>query len=1078
MVVKHYPLLTQARSSKLVKTICLAASALVLASPAYAGNALEGSPLQAPEASQVAVAQARTTKKVVGAITDSKTGEPLVGANVLIKGTTPPRGTTTDLDGRFEIEVSASDVLVISSLGYTNKEIKIGNQRVLSITLAEDAKLLGDVVITAFGTGQKKETLVGSIQSVRPSDFKMPVANLSSAFAGRLAGVIAYQRSGEPGSNGADFYVRGVSTMSGAVNPLIILDGVEISQGDLNALDPEVIESFSVLKDATTSAMYGTRGANGVLIIKTRSGADLDKPIIGVRLEGYINTPVRVPKIANATTFMRMFNESLRGLGVADAPYSEEKIRNTELGTDPYLYPNVDWYSELFKTSTFNQRANFNLRGGTNKITYFMNLNAIHETGMLRGRSKDFFSFDNNIDVWRYAFQNNIDFNISKDAKIGLNLNVQLNDNRGPVTAADGGGGIDKMFDAVMQNNAVDAPIMYPSYGDDWYHWGNATMGSTPIVNPLAVATAGYKDSFASTVVANLTYDQKLDFIVKGLSFKGLMSFKNWSMTTNSRHQGYNAYMLTGTSVDAKGNTIYEQSASNPVKPVLNSKSSRAGDRRFYLQGYFDYNRSFGDHNISAMLLYNQDEYNNSVINNDDLIASLPKRKMGFAARLTYDYARRYILELSAGYNGSENFAEGHRWGLFPAVGASWNVSQEKFWKPLSKVISSFKLRGSYGLVGNDQIGGARFIYMPIVSLNNTPPYTTGYDGVRNVDWKGPTYSRLANNAITWEVGAKLNVGADIRLFDMINLTIDGFNEIRSNIFQQKQTIPNSFGTADTKIYGNYAKVKSWGFDGAIDFGKEFSKDFSMQFRGTFTYARNRVLEYDEAPGLRPALRRVGHSIHSIWGYQADGLYIDQADIAANPASTLGNIAIAPGDIKYVDQPATDGTYDNQITADDRIVLGYPTVPEIVYGFGPTMRYKNFDFSFFFQGQARVSLMMSDFHPFGHQERRNVLQWIADDYWSIDNQNPNAQYPRLTKLSNNHNAQSSSHWLRNADFLKLKNIELGYTYKNARLYVSATNVFSLSSFKLWDPEMGGGKGMSYPLQRTFNIGLQITFNNK
>lgn len=1070
----NYPVSKSSSSARLVKTLCLA-TGLTLFTPLIIQAEVNAERAVTTNAEMQAGSK---RSKVIGAVVDSKTGEPLTGANVVVKGSTPVRGAVTDIDGKFELSVSSSEVLVVSYAGYTSKEIKVGQQKVINITLAEDAKALGEVVVAAFGTGQKKETVTGSIQTIRPSDLKVPTANLSTAFAGRLSGVVAYQRSGEPGSNAANFYVRGISTMSGAINPLIILDGVEVSQGDLNALDPEVIESFSVLKDATASAMYGTRGANGVLIIKTKSGADLDKPIIGVRLETYMNTPVGLPKMVSAERYMRMFNEAISNQAVTDAPYSEQFIQGVVNGTDPYLYPNVDWYNEIFKSTTFNQRANFNVRGGTSKITYFMNVNAVHQTGMLRGRSKDFFSFDNNIDHMTYSFQNNVDFNLSRTAKIGLNLNVKLDDNKGPVTAEDGGGGIANMFGAVMQNNPVDAPIMWPSNGDEWIHWGNATTGSTPITNPMAMATSGYYNRFSSTLVANLTYDQKLDFITKGLTFKGLFSFKNWASTTTTRYQGWNSYTFLRTSLDSEGNTVYEQTTpGSPTKPVLNSRAGRVGDRRMYIQGYFDYNRTFGDHGISAMVLYNQDELSDSGLASGNLISTLPRRKMGFAARVSYDYAHRYMVEVNAGYNGSENFAKGKRWGLFPSIAVGWNVSQEKFWKPLSSVVDNFKIRASYGLVGNDQIGGARFAYMPVVNLGNSAAYTTGFGDQKNTNWAGPTYTRYENNDLTWEVGAKLNVGLDMRLFNSLNITLDGFQEIRSNIFQQKGTVPNSFGTAGTAIYGNFAKVKNWGLDAAVDYGKQFNKDFSMQFRGTFTYARNKVLEYDEAPGLRPALRQVGRSLYTHFGYIANGLYIDQADIANNPKSTLNNIAVAAGDIKYVDQPGLDGEYDGQIDADDRVQLGYPTVPQIVYGFGPTMQYKNWDFSFFFQGQARVSLMMSGFHPFGTQERRSVLSWIADDYWSKDNQNVNAAYPRLTKYDNAQNNQTSSYWLRSAAFLKLKNIEVGYTYKNARLYLSATNIFTISPFKHWDPEMGGGSGLSYPLQRTYNLGLNITFNN-
>ena len=432
------------------------------------------------------------------------------------------------------------------------------------------------------------------------------------------------------------------------------------------------------------------------------------------------------------------------------------------------------------------------------------------------------------------------------------------------------------------------------------------------------------------------------------------------------------------------------------------------------------------------------------------------------------------MLEVNAGYNGSESFAKGHRWGLFPSISLGWNISEEKFWKPIKPVISNFKVRGSYGLVGNDQIGSDRFAYLAIVNLTESPSYTTGYGG-STTSLSGPTYNRFQNNELTWEVGNKLNVGVDLQLFNSLNITVDGFREIRDNIFQQKNSIPNYLGTASTKIYGNFAKVKNTGFDLALDYGKQLNRNFSIQMKGTFTYAHNEVLKYDEAAGLRPALSQVGKSLNSIWGYVADGLYIDEADIANNPQSTIGNIAIAPGDVKYVDQPDASGNYDGKITSHDRVVLGYPTIPEIIYGFGPSITWKNWDFSFFFQGQARVSFMMSGFEPFGTQSKNNVLKWISDDHWSKDNQNPNARYPRLTQYNNNNNTASSSYWLRNASFLKLRNAEIGYRFKWARIYVNGSNLLTFSPFKLWDPEMGGGAGMKYPTQRTYNVGIQLTF---
>lgn len=1016
--------------------------------------------------------QQQKSSKIIGIITDSKSGEPIIGATVQIKGLN--LGVITDVDGKFEIAASPKNELIVSYIGYVTKEIKIGNQKLLSITLAEDAQQLEEVVVTAFGTGQKKESITGSIQSVRPSELVVPSSNLSTSFAGRLAGVVAYQRSGEPGNNGASFFIRGIATFNGKT-PLIVMDGVEISQGDLNAIDPEIIESFSVLKDASASAMYGSRGANGVMIIRSKTGSDLEKPIIGFRLEANVTMPLQTPKFVDGAKYMELFNEAVTNQGTGDVLYTQDQMNGTRNNLNPLIYPNVDWYNEIFKGSAYNQKANFNIRGGTQKITYFMNLNVNHETGMLKNRSQDFYSFKNNIDIIRYAFQNNIDFHLSKSSTISLRLNAQINDNHGPKYS------VNDTFGAIMTTNPVNFPIMFPQSSEEsWYRWGSLTGGNAALtLNPLAMTTNGYYDSFESTVVANIDYTQKLDFITEGLAFKTMFSFKNWSKSGTYRNIGSNYYYLAGYGNNPDGSYNYDvKPIGEPSRQSLRTSTSTSGDRRMYFQAYLDYNRSFGDHNVSGMALFNEDEYN---VNNagadtslQQLINSLPKRKIGFAARFTYDYARRYMLEFNAGYNGSENFAKGNRFGFFPSISAGWNISEENFWTPIKDVVSNFKIRGSYGLVGNDQVTDTRFLYLAMINLTGGGSYETGY-GSNYEGHAGPQYIRFQNNNISWEVGHKLNVGADIQLFNALNLTVDGFKEIRSDIFQQKQSIPGYLGTTGTTIFGNFAKVKNWGFDVSANYNKRFGKDWTVQFQGTFTFARNVVLEYDEAPGLRNAKSRVGKNINQMWGYISDGLYLDAADVANNPSSTLGNIAIAPGDIKYVDQPDANGKYDGKITTDDEVPLGNPTVPEIVYGFGPSISWKKWDFSFFFQGQAKVSLMMSGFQPFGTQLNRNVLQWIADDYWSADNQNANAAHPRLTKFDNNHNMRNSDYWLRNGAFLRLKNAEIGYSFKFARIYFNGSNLVSFAPFKHWDPELGNGKGLSYPLQRTFNIGIQLTF---
>ena len=1014
-------------------------------------------------------------QKVTGQVVDEN-GETVIGASVVLKSN-PKVGAVTDADGKFTLTVSnTKDVLVVSYLGYQSQEVPMKGKTIFSITLKEDAKQLGDVVVTAFGATQKKETVVGSVQQVKPESLRVPSASISSSFAGRLSGVIATQSSGQPGANGSDFYIRGIATISGAKSPLIVMDGMEISQDDLNHLDPDVIESFSILKDASATAMYGSRGANGVLIITTKSGQDLDRPKISFRVEANVTMPTSKPKFVDGARFMELYNEAVTSQGTGSTLYTAEQIANTRNHVNGEVFPDVNWYKEMFKNASYNQKANMNVRGGTNKIVYFMNLNVSHETGMLRNRSKEFYSFNNNIDYMRYAFQNNIDFNMSKSSKISLHLYAGLDNMHGPLAGSnDISGSLNDIYSQMVNSNPVLFPIQYDNEGDEWVHWGYRQLANGGNFNPMARLVSGYQDSFASTITANLNFDQKLDFITKGLGFHLMFSFKNWSKSTTFRSLNFNHYELKNYTQNEDGTFSYVQTPKgDPTKPVLSNSGQNAGDRRYYAQAYLDYNRSFGDHTVTGMLLWNINQYSSNMYSTD-VLASLPQRKIGFAARATYDYKHRYLIEFNAGYNGSEQFAKGHQWGFFPSVGLGYNISEEKFWEPIKSVVSNFKLRGTYGLVGNDQYGYERFIYRENVTLTGNGSFTTGLPG-NYVTYSGPGWNRLRNENVSWEVGHKLDLGFDMQLFNALDITFDWFRERRSNIFQQKESIPNYLGTANTKIYGNLAEVVNQGFDMAVNYSKRINQDLSIQFQGTFTYNNNHISIYDEAPGTRPAMKKQGKNVNTVLGYVANGLYIDKADIKNNPTSTLGNIAIAPGDIKYVDQPDKDGNYDGRITADDKVPLGV-SVPKIIYGFGPSIGYKNWDFSVFFQGRGNVALMLSNIAPFGNSYRRGVLEFIDKDHWSPDNQNPNAKFPRLTESDNSHNTQSSSYWLRNGRFLKLKNAEIGYSLKNMRFYVNGTNLLTFSPFKEWDPEMGGGNYTTkYPTQMTLNVGVQLTIN--
>lgn len=1006
-------------------------------------------------------------KRLLQGLVKDEQGNPIIGASIQLKNT--GTGVITDLDGLFQIQVTdKNSVIVISYIGYVTQEISVGDRSSITVQLKEDTKSLEEVVVTAFGATQKKETMVGSIQQVRPAELKVPSSSLSTSFAGRMAGVIAIQRSGQPGADGADFWIRGKSTFGDATGVLIVLDGVEISSSDLNALDPEVIESFSILKDATATAMYGTRGANGVMIVTTKSGQDLLKPIINFRLETSMSQLTSVPEMVGGVDYMKLYNEALTTRGITTGLYDDTKIRAMEQGLNPLVYPNVDWYNEMFNKNAFAQRFNFNIRGGKKAVTYFMSASVKHDAGNLKSLSKDYFSYNNNINVMRYDFVNNLSIKATNTTKISLGLNVSLRDWKGPSA------GVDGIFSMSREASPVDFPIVYPARNDKEIYtlWGGMSGGiyNNGYRNPVAEYVVGYKKQFASTVNANIRLDQDLKMVTKGLKLHVLASFKNWSKTETTRKAGYNQFEIDQYN-EATGEYTLSR-VGNEQKTALNTEGAATGDRRIFIQAYLDYKRKFGVHDVNAMLLYNQDQLDNN--KPDNLLSSLPRRKQGIAARLSYAYDDRYLAEVNFGYNGSENFAKNNRFGFFPSIALGYNISQEKFWEPISNVISHFKLRGSYGLVGNDGIN-ERYAYLEDIVLSSDKwKYTTGVN--QNVNLQGPVWNRYYNPNLTWEVGKKLNVGFDMQLFHQVNLNFDVFKEIRSKIYMQKvNTLPDFIGTGETKIYENSGKMKNVGFDIALDYNKQITKDFFLSFKGTLTYAHNTILERDEPPfQLYPNLSSVGYSRGQHLVYVADGLFRDQADVDSHAEQTLGYIP-QPGDIKYVDQPDANGNCDGIINTNDRVYMGYPEDPEIVYGFGPSMKYKNWDFSFFFQGAARTSILMSGFHPFGKNATRGVMKFIADDYWSESNPNPNAAYPRLTRDTNANNTVNSSYWLRNGAFLKLKNAEIGYTFKMFRAYLNGSNLLTFSPFEHWDPEMGGGSGMKYPTQRVFNIGIQFTF---
>ena len=681
--------------------------------------------------------QQKTTQKkktIRGIVSDDSTQEPIIGATIRVNGSMT--GTTSNIEGDFVLECAVGDTLTVSFVGYQDRSVLVKSGNIYAIALKESAAELGEVVVTAFGVGQKKESLVGSIQQIKPQELKVPSSSLSTAFAGRMAGVIAVQRSGEPGADGANFWIRGKSTFNGNTSALIIMDGVEISSTELNALDPEVIESFSILKDATATALYGTRGANGVMIVATKNGKNLDKPIINFRLEGAISTMTRVPNMVDGPTYMKMFNEAVSRPGCDVSPYSQEKIDGTIAGLNPYIYPNVDWFDEIFNKSAFSERANFNIRGGSSKMDYFMSASFKHSNGHLKSLSKDYFSYNNNVRNYNYDFINNLNISATRTTKISLGLNLSVADKKSPLMD------VNDIFQLSMEANPVDFPVRFPANMSDrdFVLWGDkpgGIHGQGWYRNPVAEYVTGYKTNLRTTITANFKLAQELDMITKGLKFTGLFSFKNYSSSSTERSASYNHYYMSSydpSSMEYKITRIGDEQST-----ALTNDGSRNGDRKMYFQAILDYNRIFKEvHDLNIMFLYNQEQYD--INGPTTLFSSLPQRKQGVAGRVSYSYDGRYYIEGNFGYNGSENFAKGHRFGFFPSIAVGYNISNEKFWQPIKPVISNLKIRGSWGLVGNDATNAGRFAYMEDLVLGGSDSYTTGIR--QDTYYSGPSWNR------------------------------------------------------------------------------------------------------------------------------------------------------------------------------------------------------------------------------------------------------------------------------------------------------------------------------------------------
>ncbi|MDA9638786.1 TonB-dependent receptor, partial [bacterium] len=989
-------------------------------------------------------------------------------------------GTITDFDGKFTISINDESMLIFSYVGFITKKVESKDSN-LEVTLEEDLLGLDEVTVVAYGT-QKKASVIAAVTSINPEELRVPTSNLTSSIAGRVAGVISYQRSGEPGRDNAEFFIRGVSTFGYARSPLILIDGIETTSTDLARLQPDDIASFSIMKDATATALYGARGANGVILVTTKEGKE-GVVKINVRYEKAYSAPTKSLEIADPVTYMTLHNEALATRNpLGGRIYSLEKIL---ISQDPnrniMAYPTVNWFDELLEDYTLNSRFNFNVSGGGKVARYYLAATVNSDNGNLKIDPQN--NFNNNINFKRISLRSNVNVNLTSTTEVALKFNGNFDDYIGPL---DGGAAI---YQKAMQTN----PVLYPRFYEPDLQFQNSThilFGNYgqfgDYLNPYADMIRGYKDESYNNFLATVEVKQDLGFIAEGLNLRILGNTSRYSFYNLERK--YNPFYYTLGNYDFQSDQ-YTLIALNPnqgTEYLEYNEGNKVITNATYFEASLNYNTTIDDiHEISGMIIGISREL--KYANAGDLQRSLPYRNLGVSGRFTYAYDERYFSEFNFGYNGSERFAKSERFGFFPSFGFGWYMSNEDFMSSTSDVITKLKLKSTYGLVGNDQIGSAedRFFYISQVNLNDGSmgaPFGNEFSNYIN----GVSIDRYANDQITWEKAKMLNIGFELGLFGKVDIQADYFTEYRSNILMDRAQVPASMGL-QSPIRANVGEASSKGFEMSLDYKDNITNDFFVAVRANFSFATSKYEVFEEldyvSAGL-PWRSRIGLNLSQPFGYIAERLFIDEADIANSPIQTFGDYMA--GDIKY-----KDINNDGIIDINDEVPIGYPTTPEIIYGFGTSASYRNFDFSFFFQGSARSSFFVDAYNtsPFidtsGSAIGNNALlsAW-ANDHWSENDRNLYASWPRLSDQLIDNNNRNSTWWLRDGAFLRLKSIEFGYSFTDklteklgfsaGRVYVSGTNLLTFSKFKLWDIEMGGN-GLGYPIQKGANLGLNINF---
>jgi TonB-linked SusC/RagA family outer membrane protein len=951
--------------------------------------------------------------------------------------------------------------------------VSVTHERDYNIVLDIDAAGLEEIVVVGFGQ-QKKQSVVSSIATIPGEVLRAPTRSLSNNLAGQIPGLIAVQRSGMPGYDDAEFWIRGTSSFAGGTSPLVLVDGVPRS---LNNIDPDEIETFSLLKDAAATAVYGAEGANGVILITSKRGK-IQKTEISYRGEYSLSTPTRVPDVASSFDYMRLYNEALRNDG-QPAMFSDELLEKYRSNVDPDLYPNSNWYDILLRDHTYNTRHNLNFRGGGDRMRFFVNAGFFDESGLFVSSN----DYNNNSNFNRYNLRSNIDMDVTSTTTLRVDLAGQYSKVNRPYNDQTN----------LFERFSRIPPHLFPAVYSDGTLAAHPSQDNNK-VNPYnQLVEYGYRKEWRSSIQSRIDLEQKLSFLTQGLKARGTVSYDAYSEFQMYRTKVPETFEATGR--DDDGNLIFSRKTNKTAigEPI----ESNSAEKKIYLEASLNYDRIFADkHDVSAMLLTYQKERQ---LHNQ----ALAYRKQAYVGRATYSYNRIYSIEANFGITGSEQFAADYRFGFFPAVGIAYNLTNESFFpEQLKPYLSSVKLRASVGRTGNDDTGSDsnRFIYRGLFGSYSSYPIGIGTSGSTN-SLAGLTETRFEAPMIGWEIENKRNYGIDLGLFNhKLQITADYFDNNRYNILLQRRTVVNVAGFMSSP-WQNYGKVTNKGLDGSIIYNQKFGSDFSAQFRGNFTFARNKITEYDEVKQMHPWMELTGKRLNGINDvYIAERLFTDDDfDIYTNadgivtyqlksgiaPSEQMSNPK--PGDIKYKDL-----NDDGVVNTFDRVKdAAMPTVPEIIYGFGTSFKYKGAFLSVFFQGAANTSANLNNqanaFMPFhwGVLES-NVRTEVLESRWTSENPSQDVFFPRLQAANMSNTNTASTWWVKDASFIRLKNIEFGYNFdlkklnilnmRSLRVYGMGQNVALWDKVKMYDPELGNSAGgTKYPLPSIWTGGIELAF---